>query len=231
MSELTPNEIADFPLRTAVRGYKVEQVDDLLDRVADRIEVLERELEASREAVRAAERRAEESTATETTLKRTLVTAQRAAEETVAQARTEAETIVSEAQQEADRLVAEARAQAEEVRVAATAEAETVRSETLRARRDAEDSLTRLHGLADRFRVQLHEHLDEHASLLDRIPAPAPQEFGRLPAGTGGPAVEPSGRTLNEPEAEPGPWSPGSALFAANRSETQDFDDPEDSSP
>lgn len=230
MSELTPNEIADFPLRTAVRGYKVEQVDDLLDRVADRIEVLQRELEASREAVRAAERRAEESTATETTLKRTLVTAQRAAEETVAQARTEAETIRSEAQQEADRLVAEARAQADEVRAAATAEADTVRSETLRARRDAEDSLTRLHGLAERFRVQLREHLDEHASLLDRIPAPAPQEFGRLPAGTGRADVEPSEGTLTEPEDEPGPWSSRSALFAENLPESPDFDEPTDSS-
>lgn len=230
MSELTPNEIADYPLRTAVRGYKVEQVDDLLDRVADRIEVLERELETSREAVRAAERRADESTATETTLKRTLVTAQRAAEETVAQARAEAETIMSEAQEEAGRLVAQARSEAEEVRAAATSEAETVRSETIRARRDAEDSLTRLHGLAERFRTQLREHLDEHASLLDGMPAPSAEEFGRLQAGSGQPVGEPSEGTLSDPSATPAQWSSRSALFGANPSETPDSEASTDSS-
>lgn len=231
MSELTPNEIADYPLRTGVRGYRVEQVDELLDRVADRIEVLERQLAESHEAVRAADRRAEESTATESTLKRTLVTAQRAAEETVAQAREEAESILSQAREEADQLLGDARAEAAEVRDAAASEAESTQAETARARRDAEDSLLRLRGLAERFRTQLREHLDEHATLLDRVPVPPPHEVGEWPEQTREPTGDFPGATGEG--AQPGPvgGTEDSALFPSNPPETSDSDNPWDFSP
>lgn len=231
MSDLTPNEIADYPLRTGVRGYRVEQVDELLDRVADRIEVLERQLEDAHEAVRDAERRAAESTATETTLKRTLVTAQRAAEETVSQAREEAEAILSQAREEADQLLGDARTEAAQVRDAAASEAEATRAETARARRDAEDGLLRLRGLAERFRTQLREHLDEHASLLDRIPVAPDHEVGDASddgRGTaGGDEVEAWDRSDDRPADD----TQDSALFPSNHPETGDSDDPWDFSP
>lgn len=182
MSELTPNEIADYPLRTGVRGYRVEQVDELLDRVADRIETLERALADARQRLQAAERRAEESSATEATLKRTLVTAQRAAEDTVAEARTEAASIRSDAQEQADELLGSARTEAEELRTRAAEELREsqdrstdllrdAQEHAARTREDAERDVVLLRDAAERFRNQMREHLDAHLSLLDRAPA------------------------------------------------------------
>lgn len=231
MSELTPDEIADYPLRTGVRGYRVEQVDELLDRVADRIEVLERQLEEAHEAVREADRRVVESSATEATLKRTLVTAQRAAEETVSQAKEEAASVLSQAQEEADRLLGDARAEAAEVRDSAAAEAESTRAEAVRAQHEAEDSLLRLRGLAERFRTQLREHLDEHVSLLDRVPVPPPHEVGGWPDDRPAPVDGDATESGDRPEGGPAEGSEDSALFPSNHPETSDSDAPWDSSP
>lgn len=218
MSELTPNEIADYPLRTSVRGYRVEQVDELLDRVADRIESLQRELAEAREHVVAAERRADESSATESTLKRTLVTAQRAAEDTVAEAKAEAAAIRSDAEEQADRMLGAARAEAEDLRARA---AELLRQAQQRGtdiRKEAEDDVARLREVAERFRTKLRQHLDTHAALLDR--APTPDEVG--PA-THDPAWS-GPRGMPSPDPDDGPGRPGeetgsgegSALFASN---------------
>ncbi|HEV2787436.1 MAG TPA: DivIVA domain-containing protein, partial [Solirubrobacteraceae bacterium] len=94
---LTPDEIVNFPLRQGVRGYSVRQGDELLDNVADTIERLHRELAETRARLARAEGRVEEMSDTESTLKRTLITAQRAAEQAIAEARERAREIVEEA--------------------------------------------------------------------------------------------------------------------------------------
>lgn len=203
MTELTPNEIADYPLRTAVRGYRVEQVDDLLDRVADRIEALQQETAELRERLQAAEERAAEASATEATLKRTLVTAQRAAEDTVAEARTEAARIRSDAQEQADDLLGQARAEADELRTSATEELARAQEAVHAMRQDADRDVASLREAADRFRATMRDHLDAHRDLLERAPA-----ADDLPAPA---ASEPTGTE----EAGQSP-SQDSALFGAN---------------
>lgn len=229
MSELTPNEIADYPLRTGVRGYRVEQVDELLDRVADRIETLERELAETQERVQVAERRAEESEATEGTLKRTLVTAQRAAEETVAEARSEAATVRAEAQEQADAMLGDARSEGEDLRVRAAEELQAAEAEAAGIREDAVREVARLRDAAERFRAQMREHLDAHTALLARAPQaqqlpevaptrsdePGGEEDEGDGGGSGGDAVAPE---------------EGSALFASNTHPTESGDSGGDSS-
>ena len=112
----------------------------------------------------------EEAGATEDTLSRTLLTAQRAAEQTVAEAEQEAERLRGEARGQADELLREARREADEVRDAATREGDEARRRTDIARRDAELRLTQLKGAAERFRSQLQDHLDAHQALLDQVP-------------------------------------------------------------
>lgn len=205
MSALTPEEIADYPLRTAVRGYKVEQVDELLDRVADRIEALEQEAGELREQLVAAERRADESSATEATLKRTLVTAQRAAEDTVAEARTEAASIRADAQAQADELLGTARAEAEDLRTRA---AEALRDAEVQAdelRAQAGRDVAHLREAAERFRTGMREHLDAQAALLEQAPDPAPLDDL---AAAGG-----QDDTPRDSDASPGE---GAELFSSN---------------
>lgn len=177
MSDLTPESIVDWPLRTGVRGYRVDQVDELLDRVADRVEELERllaERDAELDRVRT---RLEEAAGAEETLSRTLVTAQRTAEETLAEAQDEAERITAEARDRADELVDGARREAADLRHEATREVEEARREAEVERRDAEVRLTQLKGAVVRFRAQLQDHLDAHQALLDQVPE-APDAAG-----------------------------------------------------
>lgn len=170
MTDLTPERIVDYPLRTGVRGYRVDQVDDLLDRVADRVEELERRLadrDAELERVRA---QLQEASTAEDTLSRTLVTAQRAAEETLAEAESEAERITAAARERATEIVGEARREAEGQRHEASRDVDRIHREAEVARRDAELRLTQLTGAAERFRAQLQDHLDAHQALLDQVP-------------------------------------------------------------
>lgn len=215
MSELTPHEIADYPLKTGVRGYRVDQVDELLDRVADRIEALEAEVARLQDDLRQAQARADESSATESTLKRTLVTAQRAAEETVAEARAEAATILSDAQQEADELLGSSRSESERLRADAAEEHAAARADATRTREDAHREVVDLRRAADDFRTRLRAHLDAHARLLDQAPEP-PATLDVTPSTADDPSPSESSTARStalfarpdEPDSTPPPISP-----------------------
>lgn len=99
---LAPEDIERQVFKEKIRGYDMEEVDAFLDRVVERM----RELQAERD------RLAQEIGAGSTgvggeedadLLRRTLVTAQRAADQTLADARDEAERVLSEARFEAAR--------------------------------------------------------------------------------------------------------------------------------
>ena len=99
---LRPEDIVGYPLRQALRGYAIEQVDELLDRVADEIERLNTELTATRARLDEAQAAMSSAGETEATLKRMLVSAQQAAERSIEQANERARRIVEDAQREAD---------------------------------------------------------------------------------------------------------------------------------
>lgn len=172
--DLTPDSIAAWPLRKGATGYRVKEVDALLDRVADQIDTLQQQVARQAAELDDVRARADEASATEATLKRTLVMAQRAAEETVASARQQSTDLVEEAQREAAALRDEAAREADEVRSAARRDADELRADAERARQEAELRVTRLRGIADGFRTQLQEHLDAHRALLDNLPVADP---------------------------------------------------------
>lgn len=211
---LSPEEIVDFPLKHAVRGYKVEQVDELLDKVADRIEQLERELETTRHTLSALESRLDESTETEATLKRTLVTAQRAAEETVADAQARATSIVSEAEERAEELVSEAERQADELRAATMQEMRAAEENGSRRREQIELRIARLRQLADDFERSLREHLERHRAQLEdlptmEVPPPPADEAEPLVTSEEAYSPEPQGADMGFNEQPETPWSLG----------------------
>ncbi len=214
MPDLTPEAIADYPLRTGVRGYRVDEVDELLDRVADQLERLQARLQEQHEELERARARAAEATETEDTLRRTLVTAQRTAEETVAEAEQEAERIRREAREEAEQQRASLDEELRSLRETAVAEAEEAAAAADRARRDADLRITQLRGVAERFRTQMQDHLDAHRALLAEVPLPRldtadePDDSDQAPDGTAG-----AGATTTEP-ARPSPFEDTtSALF------------------
>ena len=108
---ITPLDIRKQQFRVVWRGYDREEVDGFLAMVADEIEKAQRDMITMQERLRLAESSMNEYRGMETTLKDTLVTAQKAADDAKANARKEADLIVREAEIKAEHQLEEARRQ------------------------------------------------------------------------------------------------------------------------
>ena len=168
---LSPDDIVGYRFKQALRGYAIDEVDELLDRLADQVERTDAEIEELRARTRAAEEQAVAATRTEEALRRTLVTAQETAERVVSEAESEAETLRAEAGSEAERIRREAEEHAREVVASAEAaarhEADAARARVEEAARRHEQVLV---GVADQ-RDALRRHL---AQLDDLVEAGVP---------------------------------------------------------
>lgn len=157
---LNPTDVANKQFAIKLRGYAVDEVDVFLEEVEGELARLLRENNDLRQratadpaaaavpAASAAPPAAPEpiapaamgSTEGQEAALRTLLLAQRTADEAVAEARAEAAQIVETAQAEADALLAGARAEAEQTLGAARSEAEQLRDSS---RAEAESALSR----------------------------------------------------------------------------------------
>jgi len=176
---LTPQDVKAQVFREKFKGYDQDEVDAFLERVRDQLGALARERDELFERVRTLESETAESVEDQGLLKRTLLTAQRSADETVARATAEAESTTEEADrraaetvQDAERqsaeLVADARAQADQLLSDARSESEyahsTSRAEIERVRTAVAD-LQRFRG---EYRERVREVIAEQLALLDR---------------------------------------------------------------
>ena len=149
---ITIKDIHEKEFSRQVRGYSIDEVDDFLDQLATQMEAMIRE---NREAVAAAEEAKSAAAAStpapvpvqpvqtqaaptidepayfknlETTVRDTLINAQRLADETIADARKKANALIASAEEQATGITS-----------AAHAEAEAARAETEEIRKAAED--------------------------------------------------------------------------------------------
>ena len=115
---LSPVDIRQQQFTTKMfRGFDPQEVDAFLDDVAEDYENVLRENVALREQVGSYEERARGLGETERTLKDTLVTTQRVAEEMKEGAKRDAQLVLREAALNADKLMEEARAEEAKLRV------------------------------------------------------------------------------------------------------------------
>ena len=115
---LSPIDIRQQEFSTKMfRGFDRNEVDAFLDDVAEEYEGVLRENATLREQVGSYEERARGLGETERTLKDTLVTTQRVAEEMKEGAKRDAQLIVREATLNADKMLEEARAEEAKLRV------------------------------------------------------------------------------------------------------------------
>ena len=115
---LSPIDIREQQFTTKLfRGFDRGEVDAFLDDVADDYEGVLRENASLREQVGGYEERARGLGETERTLKDTLVTTQRVAEEMKEGAKRDAQLLLREATLNADKLMEEARAEEAKLRV------------------------------------------------------------------------------------------------------------------
>jgi DivIVA domain-containing protein len=106
--DVTPRELRDTDIREGFRGYHRDDVDELLERAAATVEGLTERVRQLTERLSSAEGSAGKSRETEEMLQRTLVLAQKTADEAIAEAQQRARTILEESETKAHNLVTEA---------------------------------------------------------------------------------------------------------------------------
>jgi cell division initiation protein len=106
--DISPRELRDTDIKEGFRGYHRDDVDELLERAASTIENLSERVRQMSERVSDAQNTSSRSREAEETLQRTLVLAQRTADEAIADATKRARKMVEDAETRAHTLVAEA---------------------------------------------------------------------------------------------------------------------------
>jgi cell division initiation protein len=162
--ELSARNIQEKQFHDQWRGYNQAEVDDFLDRVAETVDRLNRENNDLRTRIAELDQAVAASRDTEEMLKKTLVTAQRAAEEAIAKAKAKAEELVNDAEQRVRQTESEAKermstAEADAHRKASEADAEARRKLT-----EAESSARRMLADAQRDSEARRRELEEHIS-------------------------------------------------------------------
>ncbi|MDQ3957732.1 MAG: DivIVA domain-containing protein [Actinomycetota bacterium] len=202
--DLTARDIHEKEFHDAWRGYNQEEVDDFLDRIAEVLDRIQRENQSLQTRVKELDQAVSASRDTEEMLKKTLVSAQQAAEEAIATAKAKAGELIGEAEERARKSIEEA---TERVR---TAEAEA-RRKTLEAerehlikRRDLDANIEKLQAVENELKGRIKGFLDQQAKALEGLQDVAPE-----------PAAAPEAEASEGEEAsEPGP--PESQVAPAN---------------
>src|SRR5712692_4208119 len=182
--DVTPQELRGSEIKEAWRGYHRDEVDDLLERAAVTIENLARQMQErpgrpAAPAPMAAEPVPLPSSRDDADmLQRTLLLAQRAADDAVAEAQAQARTLVGEAEAKAQSLVGEAEstarriAEGERRRLEAEIQELSARREKLRTDADALDRYAS--GYRERLRAAIETDLANLAATVEP-PAPRPE--------------------------------------------------------
>jgi DivIVA domain-containing protein len=110
--DISPRDLRDIEIRESLRGYNRDEVNDLLERAAATIESTNERVQQLTERLASAQSEAGRTRETEDVLHRTLLLAQRAADEAVAEANNRARQMLDDADIQSRRLVAEGEAEA-----------------------------------------------------------------------------------------------------------------------
>jgi cell division septum initiation protein DivIVA len=213
--DVTPRELRDTDIREGFRGYHRDDVDELLERAASTVEGLNERVRQLTERLSTAEGSAGKSRETEEMLQRTLVLAQKTADEAIAEAQERARKLTEESETKARKLVSEAEGTARRI-----AENERQRLETeivdLSARRDALNAdVQALEKYESEYRSRLRKAIEAELDSLGKfagekadrpklheVEVPRPRE---AIANSGRPAPSPASPPPPSPSKSPPP--------------------------
>lgn len=164
--ELGPKEINEKQFHDAWRGYNQEEVDDFLDRVADAVDALQRENDPLRERLQDLDKRVESGRDTEEMLRKTLASAQDAAQEAIAAAKAKADQIVADAEERAQRARDELRTRVETAEEEVRKRAAAVEAEQESLLRLTQESIDRLEGFESDLKKKLQAFFEQQAQVL-----------------------------------------------------------------
>ena len=113
---LTPNDIQNKKFKSAVSGYKKEEVEDFLSIVVSEFDNLYKQNIALNDKINMLSDAVKQYKSMETALQNTIVTAQNVSEELKRTAQLNSEAMIKEAEQEAAAIISKANEQATEMR-------------------------------------------------------------------------------------------------------------------
>lgn len=216
--DVTPQQLRDAEIREVKRGYDCDAVDELLEQAADALEALQHRVDLAEQHARDTEAKGVAARESEDMLQRTLLLAQKAADEAVAEATARAAAITAAAEAQARATVDDAATSAHRE---ATAQRLALESEVrdLAARRDALSAdVDALEQYEADYRARLRRAIeaDLDALAVTREPVaptarPTVHDVGAGPAASA--AVDPGPPTAAMEVVEPAPA--GESVFAA----------------
>jgi cell division initiation protein len=217
--DLTARDINEKQFHDSWRGYDQEEVDAFLDKVAEALDNALRERETFRRRASELEQAVATSRDTEEMLKKTLVSAQQAAEEAIGKAKAKAEQLVTEAENRAQRANDDANERTktleEEVR---RKNADAERAHAAKAR-EYEAAIEKLRSVESEIKMRLRAFLEQQTAALEQLTsadeAPANGSKAETSSGShwvGGPATQRPRAThpgrSTEPVPTVGPTAP-----------------------
>lgn len=189
------NSIIDREFTEAMRGYKKEEVDEVLDSVAREFAQIKKENEDLEKKLQVCADKIREYREDEDALKDALLGAQKAGKAVLSDANEKAAAIIKEAEdeaadrrQEADDYVADRKAEAEKIIVDALAEKKRIEEEAQKAKDDIhaqmeiqtkldEEVLERTKREAEDFRTRIIVEYQNHMDFIKKIPEQCFNEF------------------------------------------------------
>ncbi len=126
---LTAKEVRESTFSRSARGYRVDEIDEYLENVADTIEKLTEENRSLVKKIEILAAKVQEYREDEDSIRAALVTAQRSADSIIKEANSSVEGQLAKAKQDADAITQNAQSEADSVVAKANAEAEATLSE------------------------------------------------------------------------------------------------------
>jgi len=196
--DLTARDINEKQFHDAWRGYNQAEVDDFLDKVAEALDNALRERETFRRRASELEQAVATSRDTEEMLKKTLLTAQQAAEEAISKAKAKAEQLVAEAEERATRANDEARQRIQTIEEEVRQRNADAERSHLAKTREYEAAIEKLRSVESEIKQRLRAFLEQQMTALEQLnlvgddPAPVAKSIdpARTPGWTGGPRQE-----------------------------------------
>lgn len=181
--EVTPHDLRNAELREAFRGYRPDEVEELLERAAITLERMHERNRQLAEQLAQVEQEASSGREMESALRQTLLLAQRTADETVTTAHEQARRLVEEAEDRALAMTTEAEEQARSIGEAQRQKYEAIVAE-LASRRDLlVVDIDALERVGSEYRGRLRSMLQRELEELERrpeVPRPARPELHEI---------------------------------------------------
>ena len=162
---LTAKQVRESTFSRSARGYRVDEIDEYLENVADTIENLTEQNNTLIKKMEILASKVQEYREEEDSIRAALVTAQRSADSIVKEAKSSVEGQLAEAREKADKIIADSKSEADSTLAGAKEQAERLVDETkkrassvlLEAKEKADSMVSEAKEQADRMLTEAKE--------------------------------------------------------------------------